>query len=177
MARELLGKYLIRNLDGHRLVGKITETEAYIGQDDPACHAAVGKTPRNAVMFGPPGFAYVYFIYGVHYCLNVVTEREGFPAAVLIRALEPLEGIPTMQRLRNTHEVSRLTNGPGKLCQALAIDRRLNGADLCGDVLFIADGVPVPENQIVATERVGIRVGREKKWRFYIRGSKFISRK
>ncbi len=176
VARELLGKYLYRKYQSSYLVGKIVEVEAYIGQTDPACHAAVGKTARNAVMFGPPGYAYVYFIYGVHYCLNVVTEAEGFPAAVLIRALEPVQGIEIMKKLRKIDVVENLTNGPGKLCQALAIDRRLNGADLCGNELFISEGEPVAESQIARSPRIGIRVGTEHHWRFYLKDNPFVSK-
>jgi len=177
VARELLGKYLYRKYESRYLVGMIVEVEAYIGQTDPACHAAVGKTTRNAVMFGPPGYAYVYFIYGVHYCLNVVTEGEDFPAAVLIRALEPVQGIEVMKKLRNTSDVRNLTNGPGKLCQALGIDRQLNGADLCGEELFITEGKTVAVSGIVQTPRIGIRVGTEHHWRFYIKDNPHVSRR
>jgi DNA-3-methyladenine glycosylase len=117
VARELLGQRLVRVMeDGQRLAGIIVETEAYIGEEDQACHASHGRTPRNAVMYGPAGFAYIYFIYGMYYCLNVVTEQEGFPAAVLIRAIEPTEGIPRMQAYRQGRPLHELTNGPGKLC-------------------------------------------------------------
>ena len=130
VAKELLGKLLVRMWDGKRISGIIIETEAYIGEDDPACHASVGKTPRNCIMYGQAGFAYVYFIYGMYFCLNVVTERYGFPAAVLIRALEPVEGIEWMKKWRNKDKLSELTSGPGKLTQALFITKELNGVDL-----------------------------------------------
>lgn len=177
VARELLGARLVRRLDnGLLLVGKIVETEAYIGQEDPACHAARGRTPRTAIMYGPPGYAYIYFTYGMHYCLNAVTEQEGFPAAVLIRAVEPLQGLEVMRQFYNRPHVSRLTNGPGKLCRAFALDRSLNGADLCGDILFIAAGEEVAEQDIAVTPRIGIRAGREYPWRFFLKNNPFVSR-
>ncbi len=177
VARDLLGHYLVRRLENKILVGKIVETEAYIGEGDPACHAARGKTRRNAVMYGPPGYAYIYFIYGMYYCLNVVTEREGFPAAVLIRALEPLMGIETMEHLRKQSKRAQLTNGPGKLCQALALTRDQNGLDMCipGEI-FIAEGQPVPDDQVIVDGRIGIREGNEHPWRFFIKDSPFVSR-
>ena len=158
VARELLGCRLVRMLNRQRLSGIITETEAYVGEEDQASHASVGQTARNAVMYGPPGYAYVYLIYGVHHCLNVVTEREGFPAAVLIRGLQPEEGIDVMRRHRPGRPDPELTNGPGKLCQALRIDRALNGIDLvAGETLFIERNSPVDETRILATPRIGVR--------------------
>lgn len=179
VAGELLGAYLVRVMeDGEVLAGRIVETEAYIGEEDKACHAAHGRTPRNAVMYGPPGHAYVYFIYGMYYCLNVVTEEEGFPAAVLIRALEPVAGIARMRTHRAGRPLHELTSGPGKLCQALAIDRSLNGMDLCAhSVLFIAPPDAAPEH-IKAGPRIGVRgdaLARERLWRFYIEGTPFLS--
>lgn len=170
VARELLGRRLVRICDGQRLSGRIVETEAYIGQSDLACHASRGLTPRTAVMFGPPGHAYVYFIYGMHHCLNVVTEPEGFAAAVLIRALEPLEGLGVMRTLRGGRPEQQLTDGPGKLCQALQITRALNGMDLVtGDVLFIEADSSVPDDAVRTTPRVNVR-GDERAlsvpWRF-----------
>ncbi len=180
VARDLLGAYLVREYEGHLLVGRIVETEAYVGLDDKASHASVGRTERNAVMFGPPGHAYVYVIYGVHHCLNVVTEREGFPAAVLIRALEPLMGVEMMRELRGGRPDVELTNGPGKLCQALAIDMRLYGHDLClGSVLWVAGGTLKPAEEIVAGPRVGVRGDQRAltvPWRFAIRGNPYVSR-
>ncbi|NPA90098.1 MAG: DNA-3-methyladenine glycosylase [Chloroflexi bacterium] len=180
VAQELLGHYLVREYEGQLLVGRIVETEAYVGLDDKASHASVGRTARNAVMFGPPGYAYVYLIYGVHHCLNVVTERPGYPAAVLIRALEPVEGVEVMRRLRGGRADRELTNGPGKLCQALAIDLRFNGHDLClGRELWVAQGESVPPEEIVRGPRVGVR-GDERAltvpWRFAIRGNPYVSR-
>jgi len=158
LARELLGQRLVRVTEGRRLSGRIVEVEAYIGEEDAACHASAGRTKRTEVMYGPPGHAYVYFIYGVHHCLNVVTEREGFPAAVLIRAIEPEEGLEVMRANRPGRPDAELTDGPAKLCQAFCIDLRLNGVDLCtSDELFLERSEPVPEARIVATPRVGVR--------------------
>lgn len=189
VAPDLLGKFLVvktkksvRN-NSSKLAGMIVETEAYIGQDDLACHAAHGMTKRNEVMFGEAGYAYVYMIYGMYYCLNVVTERAGFPAAVLIRALEPKEGLEKMAKNRGFSkkdaEILNLTNGPGKLCQALGIDRKLNGADLLGNKIWIEDRkIKIRKNEIVRTQRIGVEYAGHCKnypWRFYIKGNRFIS--
>ena len=180
VARELLGQRLVRGVDGQRLSGLIVEVEAYIGEDDAACHAARGRTPRNEAMYGQPGIAYVYFIYGMHHCLNVVTEEEGFPAAVLLRALEPQEGPEIMRRYRPGKPDSELTNGPAKLCQALAVDRSFNGVDLCtGEVLFVEEGRIVVQGEIEASPRIGIKAdeaARSVPWRFYVKGNDFVSR-
>lgn len=160
VAQELLGQRLVRLYEGRRLTGLIAETEAYIGQDDRACHARFGRTPRSAVMFGAPGYAYVYFTYGMHWMLNVVTEAEGFPAAVLVRAMVPEEGLEVMQALRPrpARTPARLTDGPAKLAQALDIDKRLNGHDLCapGAELFIEGAAPVPDSAVVVGPRIGL---------------------
>jgi len=180
VARELLGKRLVRVVDDQRLSGLIVEVEAYIGEDDAACHAARGRTPRNEAMYGPPGHAYVYFIYGMHHCLNAVTEEEGFPAAVLIRALEPLEGLEIMRCYRPGKPDSELTNGPAKLCQALAVDRGFNGVDLgTGEELFVEEGRMVAQQEIGASPRIGIKAdeaARSIPWRFYLQGNDFVSR-
>ena len=180
VARELLGQRLVRILDGQRLSGLIVEVEAYIGEDDAACHAACGRTPRNEAMYGSPGHAYVYFIYGMHHCLNVVTEEEGFPAAVLIRDLEPLEGLEIMRRYRSGRPDRELTNGPAKLCQALAIDRGFNRVDLCtGEVLFIEEGRMVAQEEVGTSPRIGIKadeLAMSVPWRFYLQGNAFVSR-
>jgi DNA-3-methyladenine glycosylase len=180
VARELLGQHLVRHLDGQRVSGRIVEVEAYVGEEDRACHAAPGRTARNAVMYGPPGHAYVYFIYGMHHCFNVVTEREGYPAAVLVRALEPLEGLDAMRLHRAGREGVALTNGPAKLCYALAIDRALNGADLVtGRELWIERGDPLPDGGVATGPRVGVR-GDERAltvpWRFWAVGSRYVSK-
>lgn len=178
-ARDLLGKRLVRILNGQRLSGLIVETEAYIGEDDKACHASRGRTPRTEVMYGLPGHAYIYFIYGMYHCFNVVTEGEGFPAAVLIRALEPLEGLEWMRRHRPGRPDDQLSNGPGKLCAALAIDRTLNGVDLCtSQIFFIEEGRTVADEEIATSPRIGIRsdeVARSRPWRFYIKGNPCVS--
>ncbi len=185
VARDLLGARLVRLLDGQRLSGAIVECEAYIGQDDTACHASRGRTRRNEVMFGPPGHAYVYFTYGMHWMLNVVTEVEGFPAAVLQRAIQPLEGIETMRILRKAQENSRadrgLTGGPARLTQALAIDKTLNGADLvAGDRLWLEPNAPIPDGSVERGPRIGVQSAAEKDriapWRFWVRGNSYVSR-
>lgn len=177
IARSLLGKYLIRPCDQNLLVGKIVETEAYIGEDDPACHAAVGKTSRNEVMYGPPAYAYIYFIYGMYYCLNVVTEKEGFPAAVLLRALEPIAGFDIIKQNRQTEKIYHLTNGPGKICQAFKLDRNFNGENLRGNKLYIGIGEEIRGDNIAQTARFGIKKGIEHRWRFYIKDSLYVSQK
>lgn len=187
VAKDLLGKMLVRRERGRVLAGRIVEDEAYLGIDDPAAHAAAGRTPRNEVLFGPPGHAYVYFIYGNHYCLNFSCEPEGKAGCVLIRALEPLAGIEHMVQLRalNFHalpttakDLRLLTSGPGRLCQALAITRaRDNSKDVCttGD-LYVADDGFRP-GKIVSTPRVGIRKAAEEKLRYLLSGNAFISGK
>jgi len=173
VARELLGKKLVRQTDGAKLSGVIIETEAYCGSTDSACHAHRGKTPRNTVMFGRPGVAYVYFTYGMHYLLNLVTEEEGNPCAVLVRALLPVSGLEEMQSRRKKHG-KELTNGPAKLCQALAIDKSLNGWDLTrGEHLWVENYQSVQPRDILSMPRIGIDYAREKDrkapWRFLIR--------
>ena len=184
IARGLLGTLVVRTLPEGRLVGRIVETEAY-GQLDPACHAVRElpggdlihrRTQRNATMFGPPGRAYVYFTYGNHFMFNVITEPEGIPSAVLIRALEPLEGVEIMLRLRGTGNPGALTNGPGKLARALAIDKSLDGHELAHPPLQLLPGDPVPTDRIVTTTRIGITRGVELPWRFYERGNPWVSR-
>ncbi|MBI2707604.1 MAG: DNA-3-methyladenine glycosylase [Proteobacteria bacterium] len=151
VAQELLGKIMVFGGAG----GIITETEAYIGQNDPACHAARGKTPRNAVMFGPAGFSYVYFIYGMYHCLNFVTEEDGVPAAVLIRGLQLIEPSPL------------LLNGPGKLCRHLGITRGHSGIDLINHEAFLVKNSPFSPS-FEATPRIGITKGQDKLWRFVV---------
>lgn len=172
VARELIGARLIRLLEGRRLVGYITETEAYIGESDLGCHAKAGHTPRTEVMYGPAGHAYVYFTYGNHWMLNVVTEREGFPAAVLIRAIQPVEGMHTMSIRRH----GRDTFGPGKLTQAMGIGRSENSMDLTSphSRLRIEGGLEVPDTLVTKGPRVGLANVPEpwisKPWRFMVRG-------
>jgi DNA-3-methyladenine glycosylase len=173
VARALLGKKLVRQIGSLQLTGMIIETEAYCGEEDSACHAHRGKTPRNAVMFGPPGHAYVYFTYGMHYMLNLATEAEGKPCAVLIRAILPLDGLTEME-VRRRRKGKELTNGPAKLCQALGIDKSLNGRDLTsGNQLWVETYKNIPAKLIMATPRIGIDYAKEKHrnalWRFIVR--------
>ena len=177
VARQLLGCTLVRVYQGKRISGMIVETEAYLAHD-PACHAHRGKTARNAALFGPAGHAYVYFIYGNHYCVNAVSRAPDIQAGgVLIRALEPRDGIEMMKQLRGTDNVYQLTNGPGKLAQALAIDRTFNGVPLTQESgIFIEHGQPVTNDQVTSTTRVGISSAQEHLWRFYITGNAWVSR-
>jgi DNA-3-methyladenine glycosylase len=179
VASELIGKVLIRRLGRRRLAGKIVETEAYVGPHDLACHASKGRTPRTSIMFGPAGYAYVYMIYGFYFCLNVVTEPEGYPAAVLIRGVEPLENVDLMRRLRNNPERdTNIASGPGKLCMAMSIDKQLNGADLLGTTIWIEDWNLDP-GPIRTSPRVGVDYAgeyKDKPWRFYVEANPHVSR-
>ena len=178
VAEELLGKKLVRHTDNTRLVGKIVEVEAYRGSDDPGSHAYRGMTPRNRLMFGKGGFAYVYFTYGMHYCFNVVTARQNAPGAVLIRALEPLNGIETMRKNRGNKNLLNLTNGPAKLTEAMNITKKQNGLDLTrSKELFICEPEVKENFEFVSTKRIGIKVGVDKPWRFYVKDNKFVSRR
>ncbi len=174
---EILGKVLVRKVQKTILSGRIVEIEAYIGKD-PASHAAHGMTERNKVMFEDGGLSYVYFTYGMHFCFNIVTERKGFPAAFLVRALEPIEGIETMKKLRKNDIVKNLTNGPAKLCQAMQIDRKLNGARLNSRDFFLSDdGFIVRASDIGRSTRIGIKVGTELEWRFFLKRNEFVSKR
>jgi len=184
VAQELLGKILIHKTDEGIISGKIVESEAYLGQEDPGSHAYRGITRRNRIMFGPAGKAYIYLVYGNHYCLNVVTEKDGVGGAVLIRALEPKEGIQLMKKHRRIDgPLTRFTNGPGKLAEALGITGSMNGADLTGNNLFIMCQIGSRKKEssskdfsIISTGRIGIRKGRNLPYRYYIEASKFVSR-
>lgn len=210
VARDLLGKYLVRQYKGTTLAGRIVEAEAYRGEHDPASHAYRGRTKRNDVMFREGGHLYVYFTYGMHFCANVVTGKEGTGEAVLIRAIEPLEGIDVMMKNRlstrsrkkkpwgvplsritpqggmlsrgpntqaTTHRLAvNLTNGPAKLCEALAIRREENATDLLGAEIFVLDSPGLPSSKVRRSTRIGITTGKEKRWRFYIRGNPWVSR-
>jgi len=180
VAEDLLGKLLVHMSPKGKTVGKIVETEAYLGEEDPASHSYQGgKTERTEVMFGPPGYAYVYMIYGMYYCLNTVTGKVGEPEGVFIRALEPLEGIKLMKRRRDIDYESELANGPGKLCMAMDIDKELDGEDLCGNKLYILDSVE-PENfDIKKARRINIDyAGKAQEWklRFFIEGNQYVSK-
>ena len=177
LAKALLGKYLA--FGGLR--GKIVETEAYLYKDDPGCHASRGKTQRNTPMFGPAGRTYVYFIYGMYHCLNIVSGKEGEGEAVLIRALEPIEGIELMQKRRKTEKIETLCNGPGKLTQAFGITKKQNNLSLIDggdDDLRIFNGEKIQETEIVTATRVGLAKGQgdELMLRFYIKGNRFVSK-
>lgn len=174
VARDLLGQVLVRRSPQGTCAGIIVETEAYT-TNDPACHANKGKTKRNTTMFAHPGVGYVYLIYGIHYCFNVVTARQHVGEAVLIRALEPLAGIPLMRQRRARQQHKLLCSGPARLCQALAITTADDGIDLLGDELFILEGKT--PGQITTTTRIGISQGKELPYRFYISGNKYISKK
>lgn len=182
VARDLLGRLLVRQLDGTRLSGIIVEVEAYIGEEDLACHAKAGNTARTRVMYGPAGFSYVYFTYGMHWMLNVVTEQEGFPAAVLVRAIEPREGVEIMQRLRGGKPVPLLTNGPARLTQALGIAKFENGRDLCqsDSPIWIGPGWRLNSREIAISARIGLGQTPEpwlsKPWRYFVKGSAFVSK-
>ena len=182
VARELLGKVLVHQTPAGITSGVIVETEAYIGESDPACHAAPGPTRRNAPLYGPPGIAYVYLNYGIHYLVNAVTEPDGWPAAVLIRALEPLEG-ETLMRRRRARGTGRpaaelpatsLCRGPGNLTRALGISLAQNQRDLVGSALRIEDP-GLPARRVATSTRIGINVGVEKPWRFFVSDSPAVS--
>ena len=176
VAVDLLGCKLISNVGGVKTGGIIVETEAYIGETDPACHAFRGRTKRTEVMYGPEGFLYVYFTYGNHFMMNVVTEKNGFPAAVLLRGLEPLYNIENMRERRGITEDSNIGSGPGKMTKALGIVKEHNGTDLAGNKIYII-GPPASRKEIYASPRIGIgEGGSEKLWRFYFNGNQHVSK-
>ena len=188
IAQKLLGKYMVRRLEsGELLAGRIIETEAYVGRCDKACHAYnYRRTERTNILFGPPGYAYIYLIYGMYHCLNFVTEPEGEPAAVLLRGIEPVAGIDTIRRLRfgdapmTAYRKKHFLDGPGKVCQGLALTRTENGLDLTGDTLFLCDtpkdaGLPsppvLPRERLCKGTRIGVDYAEEAKdflWRFWL---------
>jgi DNA-3-methyladenine glycosylase len=208
VARDLLGNFIVCRHRGQRFVGKIVEAEAY-REGDPASHTYRGKTKRNEVMYRRGGHLYVYFTYGMHFCANVVTRREGIGEAVLIRAVEPIEGIRRMmknrgftadvcppeadqppskmrgKKTRRGHEKSvswrkgdwvNLTNGPAKFCEAFGLSRQHNGIDLLGNRVYLLNGENIPKSKIGRSTRVGVTNGREKRWRFFMRGNDWVSR-
>ncbi|HYH74816.1 MAG TPA: DNA-3-methyladenine glycosylase [Candidatus Saccharimonadales bacterium] len=175
-ARRLIGCHIVRQLDGETLIGRIVETEAY-HQLDAASHSYKGRTPRTDIMFGPAGFLYVYFTYGMHYCMNVVTGPAGEGSAVLIRALEPLSGEAAMQARRGAMPRQQLTNGPGKACQALGITKEQNGHDLRHAPVRLVVQPALPPDAITQTTRIGISKDTDRPWRFYQTGNPFVSRR
>jgi DNA-3-methyladenine glycosylase len=177
VARELLGAVLACRTHDGLAAGRIVETEAYLGAHDPACHAVVGRTPRTYWLFGPPGVAYVYRIYGAHWCFNAVTREEGHGSAVLIRAVEPLVGLELMRARRPTARSDRdLTSGPGKLCAALGITGEHDGRPLDRPPLSIHRGLAVPDDAVAVTPRIGITRAADWPLRWLVRESPFISR-
>ena len=191
VAKKLLGKILVRTMGDRILSGMIVETEAYLYRD-PASHSFRGMTERNKVMFGEAGHLYVYFTYGMHYCANVVTNRKGRGEAVLIRAIEPVKGLEVMVKNRNNESdrqiqdnsrgkgefnLKNLTNGPAKLSQAMGLTMEQSGIDLLKQEIFITDGEIISRSQIISTPRIGISEAKEKKWRFYIKGNEWVSKK
>jgi len=179
VARELLGCVLARRLPEGVLRGRIVETEAYVGEADKACHARAGRTQRTDPLYGPPGLAYVYLTYGMHFMLNAVTEREGMPAAVLIRAAEPVEGIEVMMRARGLEDGKLLAAGPARLTQAFGIDLRQNRTDLRGPEVWIEPGPPVPDAEVGTSARIGCHTAPAPwdlmPWRFYVGGSPHVT--
>lgn len=184
LSKEILGKILVRDIDGEKVLCMIVETEAYVGPEDKGCHAYGNKkTERTKTMFLEGGVAYIYIIYGMYNCLNIVATEEGKPEAVLIRAVEPLNNIDILKKYRNikSNKIQDLTNGPGKLCKALNIDRSLNGYDLVnGNELYVVELDSEDDFEIVESKRINIDYAEEYKdklWRFYVKGNKFISKK
>lgn len=174
LARALLGRILVRESAQGRVAGRIVETEAYL-PGDPACHAFSGKSRRNATLFGPPHRAYVYLIYGMYYCFNLSSERDGEGAGVLVRALEPIHGLPIMQARRETDRERDLCRGPGRLCSALDIDRALDGVDLFADKrLWLGDAGKQPM-RVRRSPRIGVTSAAERRLRFYAAGSPYVS--
>lgn len=174
VAKDLLGCVLVRRFDSKTMSGRIVEVEAYRGRDDPASHAFRGITDRTRVMFGEPGHAYVYFTYGNHFCLNVTTEVQGEPGAVLIRAAEPMRGVEEMRRRRGRERLTDLLSGPGKLTKALGIDLALNDEDMVtSKKLFVLAGKK-PAG-VISSTRIGLSAGRDFEWRYSVEGSRFVS--
>lgn len=183
VALELLGKIFVRHINKKILVGRIVEVEAYDGSIDEAAHTFRGKTKRNEVMFRAGGLLYVYFTYGMHFCCNVVAGKENEGKAILIRGIEPIEGVEEMTQNRfgkkemTKRELINLTNGPAKICEAFQIERSENGTDLTGDKIFICDAPKLSRNQIETSTRIGIKKSVDLPWRYYIKDNPFVSAK
>ncbi len=173
-ARDLIGKRLVRLEGDRRIAGMIVETEAYRGEEDLACHCRAGETPRTKIMYGPPGRAYVYFVYGMHWLLNFVTEKEGYPGAVLIRGILPEEGLDLINKRRNGRPQKQWTDGPAKLCQAFGINGEMNGIDTCSEnaIVYIEENMDIPTRLVNKTPRIGLDTvpepWRSKPWRFIV---------
>ncbi|MEW6172319.1 MAG: DNA-3-methyladenine glycosylase [Bacillota bacterium] len=180
VTRELLGKHLVHDSDEGKTTGKIVEVEAYMGPGDAAAHSYKGiRSSRTRIQYGPGGYAYIFLIYGMYYCFNIVTSVQDRPEVVLVRALEPVDGIDLMKKRRRTDKTINLCNGPGKLCTAMGITARHYGADLCGDELYLTTGEDVEDAAVEATPRINIDYAGEAKhylWRYVIKGSKFVSK-
>ncbi|MEM4271737.1 MAG: DNA-3-methyladenine glycosylase [Candidatus Pacearchaeota archaeon] len=176
IAKALLGCYLVNETSEGMVIGKIVETEAYLS-NDPASHSSRGMTRRNETMFGAPGKAYVYFTYGMYHCFNVVTAPEGIGEAVLIRALEPIEGVDIMKKRRKKERIKELCSGPAKLAIAMGIDKKHNGISLIDGKLKILEGKKANEKEIIKTTRIGISEGKNLPYRFYLKNSDFVSKK
>ena len=177
VAKQLLGQLIVRKYRGKTLIGRIVEVEAYRGSLDPASHAYRGRTNRNDVMFWEGGHLYVYFTYGMHYCANVVTQETGIAEAVLIRGVEPVCGIETMRKHRGSGvDDTNLTNGPAKFCEAFGIKRLQNGTSLLGNEIYLLRGLPLKSASISVSTRIGIRNGTDKKWRFFEKGNRWVSK-
>lgn len=177
VASDIIGKYIVYETPKGRMSARIVEVEAYIGMNDPACHGAVGQTLRNKVMFGDGGYVYIYFIYGMYYCLNFVTEKPGFPSAILLRAAEPMQGIDIM--LKNSpkgQNINRILSGPGKFCRAFGLTTKQNGLDLTNKTIYLEELFDPPV-KIVRTERIGVKKGKNLLYRFYDSSSNSISEK
>jgi len=178
VARDLLGRLVVRRLDGVTLAARLVEVEAYVGEEDLACHAARGRTPRNELLYRRPGTLYIYFTYGMHWLANVVTDREHFPAAVLLRAAEPVKGSATMRERRPGKRDHELLRGPACLSRALGLDAALNGVMARGPELWFAAGAPVGDGEVRATPRIGVDYAgawKHKPWRLVVAGSPALS--
>lgn len=169
LAKSLLGRVLVRESDRGVVAGRVVEVEAYCGEEDPGSHAFRGRTARNSVMFGPPGHLYVYFTYGMHFCMNIVAEKEGVPGAVLLRAVEPVEGLDVMAERRGVSDPRLLARGPGRLCQAFGVAREENGLDLVMGPVWL-EGRARLSGPILASPRIGLRPGMGQPWRFFEEG-------
>ena len=176
VAQEILGKYVVYNSSAGKISARIVEVEAYIGEGDPACHAAKGMTKRNKIMFGQAGFSYIYLIYGMYHCLNFVTEKKDFPAALLIRAAEIVDGFDIIKKNNPKKSKARILSGPGLFCKALGLTQEQNGLDLTKETLYV-ESRNSNKVEIVQSERIGITNGKEHLWRFYDKNSQAVSRK